>query len=204
MDIHQINRVVDKFMKRMYDVDVYLTPFQNKYSGKEYGINILFFPSKFFPQSSDYSEKYRRFFSRGEQGIRSDLSKPFKYLGINTEKIDTDTVRIIMPDKMDDFLLDYTDKLVNNINEFFETQKIDGVDLSGKISNVRINGIDLDVSEQIYLVLRLIYDSKFDNISVISVSGFLNDSHVGNHINDYLETKMELVPQIQFWFEEWL
>lgn len=198
MDIHQTNRIIDKFMKRMFDVDVYLTPLRNKYSGKEYGINILFFPSKFFPQSPDYSEKYHRFFNRGEMEVKSDLFKPFKYLGINTEKIDNDMVRVIMPDKMDDFLLDYTTELVNNINDFFETQKIDGADLSDEISNVRISGIDLGIEERIYLVLRLKYDSNL----YTNVSDYLNTYHIRGFINDYLETKMELVPHIQFWFEE--
>lgn len=199
MDIVQTNRVIDKFMKRMFDVDVYLTPLRNPYSGKEYGINILFFPSKFFPQSPDYSEKYHRFFNRSEMEVNSDLYKPFKYLGINTEKIDTDMVRIIMPDKMDGFLLDYTTELVNNINEFFETQKIDGTDLSNEISNIRINEIDVDVSERLYLVLRLIFDSKFDKINL---SPYLNTNHVRDYIVSYLETKMELFPHIYFWFED--
>ena len=200
MDIIQTNRVIDKFMKRMFDVDVYLTPLRNPYPGKEYGINILFFPSKFFPQSPDYSEKYHRFFNRNEMEVKSDLFKPFKYLGINTEKIDTDMVRIIMPDKMDDFLLDYTTELVNNINDFFETQKIDGADLSNEISNVRISGIDLGIEERIYLVLRLKYDSNL----YTNVSDYLNTYHIRGFIVDYLGTKMELVPQIGFWFEEQL
>lgn len=198
MDIIQTNRVIDKFMKRMFDVDVYLVPLRIPYLGKEYGINILFFPSKFFPQSPDYSEKYHRFFNRSEMEVKSDLFKPFKYLGINTEKIDTDMVRIIMPDKMDGFLLDYTTELVNNINDFFEAQKIDGTDLSNEISNIRINGIDVDVSEQLYLVLRLIFDSNL----YTDFSGYLNTNHIRGFINDYLETKMELVPHIQFWFED--
>lgn len=198
MDIVQTNRIIDKFMKRMFDVDVYLTPLRNPYSGKEYGINILFFPSKFFPQSPDYSEKYHRFFNRSDMEVRSDLFKPFKYLGINTEKIDTDMVRVIMPDKMDGFLLDYTTELLNNINEFFETQKIDGTDLSNEISNIRINSIDVDVSERLYLVLRLIFDSNL----YINVSAYLNTNHIRGQIIDYLETKMGLVPYINFWFED--
>lgn len=199
MDIIQTNRVIDKFMKRMFDVDVYLIPLRIPYLGKEYGINILFFPSKFFPQSPDYSEKYHRFFNRSDMEVKSDLFKPFKYLGINTEKIDFDMVRIFMPDKIDGFLLDYTTELLNNINEFFETQKIDEVDLSDEISNVSLYRVDLGIEEGIYLNLNLKYDSNLNNFSV---SGYLNTNHVRGFINDYLETKMELVPQINFWFEE--
>lgn len=54
--------MVDLFMKRLYDVDVYLT--ESKYGDEQYRINILVFPSKFLKGSPEFSEKYYNFFNR--------------------------------------------------------------------------------------------------------------------------------------------
>ena len=70
MDIHKLNRVIDMFLKNMYDVDVYLTP-----DGNEYKVNIFFFPSKFLKGSSEYSEKYYNFFNRNNEEIQDDIFK---------------------------------------------------------------------------------------------------------------------------------
>jgi hypothetical protein len=42
----------------------------------------------------------------------------------------------------------------------------------------------------------------YDETSNVNIdSNFMNDSYVRNPMIDYLKTKMDLDPQIDFWFE---
>ena len=80
---------------------------------------------------------------------------------------------------------------------------MDGVPLSDRISNVRVGVMIPSVpyrSEgyEPHILLRLEYDET-SNVNIDS--NFLNDSYVRNPMIDYLKTKMDLDPQIDFWFD---
>ena len=61
--------MVDLFMKRLYDVDVYLT--DSKYGDEQYSIKILFFPSKFFKGSIE--ELSAKLEGVEDEGYRGDI-----------------------------------------------------------------------------------------------------------------------------------
>lgn len=201
MDIHRFNIFLDKFMKRLYDVDVYLTP--SKYTSRDnvYDVNVLFFPSKFLKNSPDYSEKYYNFFNRSSRDIEFDISKAFKFFDVGTQITTTDNFNLKVPSKTSEYLQEYINELSYNINKFIETANIDDIDLSDKVSNIRVNRIDPVIysysDKEPYISLRLSHDSSFGDISPL-----LNDDTVRDRMIDYLETKMVLDPQIDFWFEQ--
>ena len=203
MDIHTINKGLDKFMGRVYGVDVYLTESSYKFGSKKYVINILFFPSKFLKGSTEYSEKYHNFFDRSQYEIDNDVFRALKYLGIDSNNIERDSIKFRISSDLPEYLKTYSEELVSNINNFIETETMDGISLSDKMSNVRITKIipTVPYKDQHYnphILLKLDYDNTSDGLMN---SGFLNDSFVRYPMINYLKTKMDLDPQIDFWFE---
>jgi len=198
MDIHKINRMVDLFMKRLYDIDVYLTEYKYGMKDEEYKINLLVFPSKFLKNSPEFSEKYYDFLNRDEKDILDDILKAFRYLGIDRKNINTDTIYYDISSKIPDYLKKYNEEFISNINEY-----ISNSDLSEIISNVRINRLEPSIPHGSnyhvpYIDLRLYFDSNNKNVDA---SYYLNDNIFRKPLMDYISTKMEVDPQIDFWFE---
>ena len=196
MDIHKLNRVIDMFLKNMYDVDVYLTP-----DGNEYKVNIFFFPSKFLKGSSEYSEKYYNFFNRNNEEIQDDIFKAFKYLGLDSSKVERDYIHTHMSSDIPEYLKNYQRELLGHINDFLEYDE--DFNLSNIISNVRVRDIEPLVTHmhsgvKPYLSLRLVFDT---NNHPYNLHSLMNSTYVMNPLIDYLNTKMELDPQISFWFD---
>ena len=196
MDIYKLNRVIDMFLKNMYDVDVYLTP-----DGNEYKVNIFFSPSKFLKGSSEYSEKYYNFFNRNNEEIQDDIFKAFKYLGLDSSKVERDYIHTHMSSDIPEYLKNYQRELLGHINDFLEYDE--DFNLSNIISNVRVRDIEPLVTHmhsgvKPYLSLRLVFDT---NNLPYNLHSLMNSTYVMNPLIDYLKTKMELDPQISFWFD---
>ena len=204
MDIHQTNRVIDKFMKRMYDVDVYLTPIESIWKNSpshEYQVNIIFFPSKFLKNSPDYSEKYYQFLNRSKHEIESDIKKAFKYFGISQERIGTSHfLNIYMSSDTSEYLRDYINELLKNINEYIDTE-LNKDNYFGDLSNISLNRIDpviLSPIDESFINLRLTYNHS----SGFLLSPLLNDKSIKEILDIWLNKKMNVDPQIDFWFEK--
>jgi hypothetical protein len=204
MDIHQTNRVIDKFMKRMYDVDVYLTPIESirkNSPSHEYQVNIIFFPSKFLKNSPDYSEKYYQFLNRSKHEIESDIKKAFKYFGISQERIGTSHfLNIYMSSDTSEYLRDYINELLKNINEYIDTE-LNKDNYFGDLSNISLNRIDpviLSPIDESFINLRLTYNHS----SGFLLSPLLNDKSIKGILDIWLNKKMNVDPQIDFWFEK--
>ena len=197
MDIHTINKGLDKFMRRVYGVDVYLTESNHNIMGK-YKIHILVFPSKFLKSSPEFDEKYYNFFNREEREILNDIFKSFRYLGIDRNEIQGNYLYFEISSDLPDYLKKYNEELISNINNFINDSK-----LSEYILNVRINRIEPSIPHGSsyhvpYMDLRLSYDTINKNMDVYD---YLNDSSFREPLMDYISTKMEVDPQIEFWFE---
>jgi hypothetical protein len=204
MDIHQTNRVIDKFMKRMYDVDVYLTPIESIWKNSpshEYQVNIIFFPSKFLKNSPDYSEKYYQFLNRSKYEIESDIKKAFKYFGISQERIGTSHfLNIYMSSDTSEYLRDYINELLKNINEYIDTE-LNKDNYFGDLSNISLNRIDpviLSPIDESFINLRLTYNHS----SGFLLSPLLNDKSIKEILDIWLNKKMNVDPQIDFWFDQ--
>jgi hypothetical protein len=204
MDIHQTNRVIDKFMKRMYDVDVYLTPIESIWKNSpshEYQVNIIFFPSKFLKNSPDYSEKYYQFLNRSKHEIESDIKKAFKYFGISQERIGTSHfLNIYMSSDTSEYLRDYINELLKNINEYIDTE-LNKDNYFGDLSNISLNRIDpviLSPIDESFINLRLTYNHS----SGFLLSPLLNDKSIKEILDIWLNKKMNVDPQIDFWFDQ--
>lgn len=204
MDINTINKGLDKFMRRIYGVDAYLTEDPYSFGVKNYLVNILVFPSKFLQGSPEYSEKYHKFFDRNQYEIEDDIFRALKVLGIDSKDIQEDSLVFKISSDLPEYLQTYSKELVSNINKFIETETIlDGISLSDRISNVRVGVMIPSVpyrSEgyEPHILLMLEYDET-SNVNIDS--NFFNDSYVMNPMIDYLKTKMDLDPQIDFMFD---
>ena len=103
-----------------------------------------------------------------------------------------------MSSKIPDYLKKYNEEFISNINEY-----ISNSDLSEIISNVRINRLEPSIPHGSnyhvpYIDLRLYFDSNNKNVDA---SYYLNDNIFRKPLMDYISTKMEVDPQIDFWFE---
>jgi hypothetical protein len=125
-------------------------------------------------------------------------------LGIDSKDIQGDSLRLRISSDLPEYLQTYSKELVDNINKFIETETIlDGTSLSDQVSNVRVGTMIPSVpyrSEgyEPHILLRLDYDTPSN---WLEDSNFMNDSYVRNPMIDYLKTKMDLDPQIDFWFD---
>jgi hypothetical protein len=201
MDFDKMNRILDMFMRSMYGVDAYLTPI-SRFTPIIYRPNILFFPSKFLKGSSEYSEKYYKFFNRDEKEIEDDIFKAFKYLGVNSENIDRGSTIIHISSDIPEYLKNYQRELIVHINDFIESDFIKDYRLSEAISNFRVDSIDSVAfltgrGDSPYINFKIIYDSK----SFYNMASLLNSWEVRNPLMDYLSTKMKVDPQIGFYFD---
>lgn len=204
MDIHKINRGLDRFMKRMYDVDVYFTEQNTSFRNEPYRINILFFPSKFLKNSPDYSEKYFKFFNRPQPEIEKDVERALRYLGLDTSKYMTDNILFHVSSTTSEYLQNYTSEFISNVNNFIESKGYNEVpNLDEYVSNVTLDRMEIlipysdlrDYSSNINLRLN------FDSTSEFFINPLLNDNSFRNELLEYLDNHMELDPQIDFWFE---
>ncbi len=201
MDFDKMNRILDMFMRSMYGVDAYLTPI-SRFTPIIYRPNILFFPSKFLKGSSEYSEKYYKFFNRDEKEIEDDIFKAFKYLGVNSGNIDRGSTLIHISSDIPEYLKNYQRELIVHINDFIESDTIKDYRLSEAASNFRVDSIDsVDFltgrGDSPYINFKIIYDSK----SFYNMASLLNSWEVRNPLMDYLSTKMKVDPQIGFYFD---
>ena len=204
MDIHKINRALDLFMKRMYDVDAYFTKQNTSLRNEPYRINILFFPSKFLKNSPDYSEKYFKFFNRPQPEIEKDVERALRYLGIDTSKYMTDNILFDVSSTTSEYLQNYTSEFISNVNNFIESKGYSEVtNLDDYVSNVTLDRMEIlipysdlnDYPSNINLRLN------FDSTSEFFINPLLNDDSFRNELLEYLDNHMELDPQIDFWFE---
>jgi hypothetical protein len=203
MDINKVNRILDLYMRGMYGVDAYLTP--SKYGDKNtYLINILLFPSKFLKNSPDFSQKYYDFFSRGVSQVLRDVVKAFRYLGVNIRSeiklLDYVSLHISSDSE---YLKNYIKELMGHINNFIESDLIEDLYLlSKRMSNVKVKMMNPVIDDMVlgipYVNLWLTYDSLGDSV----YTPLLNDELFRKPLENYLKTKMNLDPQIDYWFEE--
>lgn len=204
MDIHKINRALDLFMKRMYDVDAYFTEQSQSFRNEPYIINILFFPSKFLKKSPDYSEKYFKFFNRTQPEIEKDVERALKYLGIDTSKYMTDDIRFHVSSTTSEYLQNYASEFISNVNEFIKSNGYSEVrNLDEYVSNVTLDRMEILIphSDLNHYPSNVNLRLNFDSTTEVFMNPLLNDDSFRNDLLEYLGNHMELDPQIDFWFE---
>lgn len=123
-------------------------------------------------------------------------------MGINSEEVTRNNIKLRISSDIPEYIKTYGQELVSNINNFIETETMDGISLSDKMSDVKVTRIFATIPYE---------DEGFDSHILLGlnheVAGrylgatFLNDKFVRDRMIDYLKTKMELDPQIDFWFD---
>ena len=194
MDILKINHVVDKFMRNLYDVDMW---FKKSNWSDAYCTTFLLFPDKFLKKGKDFSQKYYDFFNQNPKEIQDDIQKPIRYLSLG-----------IVPDmdctyfKVSDVWGEYLSSYVKNLKEV-----IDGF-LSEKILDYNSNP---GVTYQIYFMVVnwdwTMYEVMGEDVSnerpimvVFEVPKLLYSS-TRDELNEHLKETVEVDPQIKVWIE---
>ena len=77
MNLSVINRLIDKYFRRMYGLDVFVTG-----SLENMVCNVLVFPDKFLKNGADYSEEYWNIVAHKEVLIKT-LNKFFNMIGVS-------------------------------------------------------------------------------------------------------------------------
>lgn len=198
MDIHQINKMLDMFMKQMYDVDVWLSESQYSFREPTYDLNLYVFPSKFLKGSPEFSEKYFDFLSRSNSSLWETIYKAFTYLGINYKELKFDDyIRHHLSSDIPPYLENYSQELIRHLNNFIELDEL----LSDDISNVRLIKMEPMMNYSESEIPRVNLRLDYDNTSNFDMRGFLNSEEFRSNFMRYLNGKMKVDPQIDFWFE---
>ena len=198
MDIHQINKMLDMFMKQMYDVDVWLSESQYSFREPTYDLNLYVFPSKFLKGSPEFSEKYFNFLSRSNSSLWETIYKAFTYLGINYKELKFDDyIRHHLSSDIPPYLEVYSQELIRHLNNFIELDEL----LSDDISNVRLIKMEPMMNYSESEIPRVNLRLDYDNTSNFEMRDFLNSNEFRGNFMRYLNGKMKVDPQIDFWFE---
>jgi len=80
MNLSIINRLIDKYFRRMYGLDIFVTG-----SLEIMVCNVLVFPDKFLKNAADYSEEYWNIVAHKEVLIKT-LNSFFKMIGVCYKK----------------------------------------------------------------------------------------------------------------------
>lgn len=198
MDIHQINKMLDMFMKQMYDVDVWLSENPYSFPKPAYDLNLYVFPSKFLKGSPEFSEKYFNFLSRSHSSLWETIYKAFTYLGINYKELKFDDyIRHHLSSDIPPYLENYSQEFIRHMNNFIELDEL----LSDEISNVRLIKMEPIMNYSESEIPRVNLRLDYDNTSIFEMRGFLNSQEFRRNFMEYLNGKMKVDPQIDFWFE---
>jgi hypothetical protein len=99
-----------------------------------------------------------------------------------------------------EYLRDYIDELLKNINEYIDTE-LNKDNYFGDLSNISLNRIDpviLSPIDESFINLRLTYNHS----SGFLLSPLLNDKSIKGILDIWLNKKMNVDPQIDFWFDQ--
>lgn len=93
---------------------------------------------------------------------------------------------------------------MGHINNFIESDLIEDLYLlSKRMSNVKVKMMNPVIDDMVlgipYVNLWLTYDSLGDSV----YTPLLNDELFRKPLENYLKTKMNLDPQIDYWFEDY-
>lgn len=133
-----------------------------------------------------------------------DVVKAFRYLGVNIRSeiklLDYVSLHISSDSE---YLKNYIKELMGHINNFIESDLIEDLYLlSKRMSNVKVKMMNPVIDDMVlgipYVNLWLTYDSLGDSV----YTPLLNDELFRKPLENYLKTKMNLDPQIDYWFEE--
>lgn len=182
MNPTQIDRILNSYMKSLYDVEVDFSGSDGLFS---YRLDIPVIPSKFLKNSKNFSERYYNFISLPPLKREEVLSKAFTILGINRSVLLRTHDRLFLSGNMGEYLEGYSDEVLSYLNKFF------GGEIKFAFKDVELVFTEDDMTDQEIPKLWL----HFRQVSGPKSLNFLN--RYKDEWEEYLSTKMKVDPQIQ-------
>ena len=182
MDPIQIDRILNAYMKSIYDVEVDFSGGDGLFS---YRLDIPVIPSKFLKNSENFSQRYYNFISLPPLKREQVLSKAFTILGINRSILLRTHDRLSLSGNMGEYLEGYSDEVLSNLNKFF------GGEIKFAFKDVELVFTEDNRTDQEIPKLWL----HFRQVSGPKSLNFLN--RYKDEWEEYLSTKMKVDPQIQ-------
>ena len=181
MGINQkINLLLDKFVKNLYGIDMYL----DKDSFNDTVLNVLVFPYKILEKSPEYDPEYRKNLGN----IRSIFNSAMGHIG---EPSTTEDYKFTLSKDLGTYLNDYLANVMELLEMFWDTDYAPDYNLSDDEKRFELGSVNY------YNFKSSSLDDEYENIIVTILSGKRNLNFLEPEIMDYLSNNMELDPQIE-------
>ena len=132
MILSTLNKLVDKYFRKKYGVDIYVTGTVNHMK-----FNVLVFPDKFLKKGGDYSHRYWNIVAHKDI-LRSSLYSFFNLVGVNSrydsplydesrgprEGKSTFDMNYVVADDLGDYMNGYINKVCKLLSEFAKTDML--------------------------------------------------------------------------------
>lgn len=191
MDLTKANLFLKKYMKSLYDLDVYITKDSNNDFGLTYMINVIMPHNKLLKRSPDFSEKTYDFLSKSTEDIQDKIEDTLKYIGQKEEFYGKSDIEFLDQTDESDYLSNYKNESLEVIKDYLRS--------TGYNPNIKFEGYIFSLPSQ-----------ENDEIIGIDIK-YGGESYFRNKLNeeilygygnfyDYLKQNMDYDPQIYFWF----
>lgn len=176
MKTNQINMFLDKFVKKLYGVDMYLV---------NETIHVLVFPYKILERSPEYDPEYRK----NLDDVLNIFNSAMRHMGWPNN---TDNYKFVISKEWGTYLNDYLANVMELLEMFWDTDYAPDYNLSDDEKRFELGSVNYYNFKSSSFI-----DTQYENIMVSILSGKRNLSFLEPEIMDYLSNNMELDPQIQ-------
>lgn len=191
MDLTKVNLFLKKYMKNLYDLDVYISKDPNDDFGLKYMINVVMPHNKLLKRGPEFSEKTYDFLSKSTDDIQDKIEDTLKYIGQKEEFNGKSDIEFLDQTDEPDYLSNYKNESLKVIQDYLRSKgynpniKFDGYRFFlPSQENDEIIGIDIKYKGESY------FRHKLNEEILYEFSNFY----------DYLKQNMDYDPQIYFWF----
>lgn len=198
LDIHKINNFLDKFVRSVYGVDMYIA--DNSYVGT--AAHIIIYPYKFLKNSPEYDPNL----SELTNSVKANkiFSDTMKYMGIDAEKTFNDEVIYTVSKNLGSYLEKYIKDIEYLTPMFFESDYLPE-EYRGRVKDTNVKyriiwfsgGFNSHYDADRYIEPHLNVGFQVTK----EAESFLNAFE--DEFKDYLSNNMNVDDQIHIWFTDY-
>ena len=197
LDIHKINTFLDKFVRGVYGVDMYIA--NNRYAGTV--PHIIIYPYKFLKNSPEYDPSFIELTNKAK--AEKIFSDTMKYMGIDAEKSFNDEIVYTVSKNVGSYLEKYIKDIEYLTPMFFETDYLPE-EFRGRVKDTNVKhhktwfngGFNSHYDADRYIEPHMSVAFQVSK-EAESFLGAFNDEY-----KDYLSNNMNVDDQIRTWFND--
>ena len=187
-DINFVNQMLDKFVRSLYGIDMYLTsPFG------VYTITVILYPNKFLSNSPEYDPEYASLMNPDK--VIDIFEESSRYLGIDI--LYERNPRFVVSNQFGSYLEEYIRQIEELTPDFFKSEyfpekgRDNFKNITVKYQRVWFNGESSSPFELMF---------KARGIDSLHVNVYDTTMAFKDELDDYLSSKMSVDPQITLFF----